>query len=78
MDDIVKQLDDMHEITGQAIFVEAADEIVMRRLLAEKLFNSLVSVYESCDNLKDGQLAVIRESIDCFVMFNEINIFSES
>lgn len=70
MDDIVKRLDDAHEVSNQKILEEAADEIVLRRLMSEKLFNILTELYNDCSCMTHKQDLLTKEAIDFFVAFN--------
>jgi hypothetical protein len=71
MADIVERLDELHNITGERIYNEAAEEIVTARLISQSLFRNLNLCYGKSQNLTFHEDAQIRDSLHWFALTNE-------
>jgi hypothetical protein len=71
MTDIVEQLDSLHLETGEKIYNDAAEEILIIRLISESLFRNLNLCYEKSFGLTAIEDAQIRDSLQSFALVNE-------
>ncbi len=71
MTDIVEQLDSLHLKTGEKIYNDAAEEILIIRLISESLFRNLNLCYEKSFGLTVIEDAQIRDSLQSFALVNE-------
>jgi hypothetical protein len=71
MADIVERLDALHLETGEKIYNNAAEEILIIRLISESLFRNLNLCYEKSLGLTATEDAQIRASLHSFALVNE-------
>jgi hypothetical protein len=71
MTDIIEQLDTLYSKTGEKIYNDAAEEILIIRLISESLFRNLNLCYGKSLGLTAIEDAQIRDSLHSFALVNE-------